>query len=326
MNLNDPCQPPGADAFRPATRFAATVGTFDGVHLGHRLVLNTLREEAAVRGLTPMAITFDAHPLTVIAPERTPKAIMSTHRKIQFLKNEGMAVHLLDFTPATARLSTADWMRDLHDYRRVDCIVIGFDNTFGHDGRSLSVDDYIRLGREIGIDVIVAPQMEGISSSAIRRAIAEGDIEAADRMLGATFTLDGTVEEGDRIGRTLGVPTANMRLNPPSGRILPPFGVYASQTLLPGGRQLPSVTNIGLRPTLDGTVTTPRPRIETHILEFDGNLYGEPIEVALLHFMRPEEKFSDLESLRRRLLEDIRQRETAAYGAPLSTPRRTTTL
>lgn len=290
-------------------RFAATVGTFDGVHLGHRRVLETLRKAARERGLTPLAITFDRHPLAVIAPDRIPATIMSTRRKLSRIHSLQVATHILDFTPATARLSASDWLRNLHERHGVDCIVIGYDNTFGHDGRSLSPDDYIRLGAENGMDVIVASELEGISSSAVRRLIAQGKIEEVNLMLGQPFTLDGVVEEGDHIGRTIGVPTANLRLDPPGKRALPPFGVYASEVKLPDGRRLPGVTNIGVRPSVRNIADTPATRIETYIIGYDGpELYGMPLEVSLLSFMRPEQKFSGLDALKAQLEADIAER------------------
>lgn len=291
-------------AITPDKRFAATVGTFDGVHRGHLCVIATLREAASERHLSPIAITFDAHPLSVIAPERVPGAIMSTRSKLAAITAEGVIPQILKFTPSTARQSTAEWMHYLHDSMNVDCIVIGYDNTFGHDGRSLSPDDYIRLGKESGIEVIVAPQIPGISSTAIRRAIAEGRMEDANEMLSAPFSIDGRVVEGDKIGRTIGVPTANLLPSPPEERAIPPFGVYATETLLPDGRILPSVTNIGVRPSIKGSNPN-TPTIETHILGFDGNLYGKEITVRFLRFMRPEQKFPSLEALKAQLLKDI---------------------
>lgn len=288
----------------PGKRFAATIGTFDGVHRGHLCVLDTLRDAAAERGLSPIAITFDSHPLCVIAPERVPGAIMSTRSKLAAITAEGVIPQILHFTPSTARQSTYEWMHYLHDSMNVDCIIIGYDNTFGHDGRSLSPDDYIRMGKEIGIDVIVAPQIPGISSSAIRRAIAEGRIEDANNMLSAPFSIDGKVVEGDKIGRTIGVPTANLLPSSPEERAIPPFGVYATETLLPDGRILPSVTNIGVRPSIKGS-NSKTPTIETHILNFNEDLYGKDITVRFLRFMRPEQKFPSLDALKAQLLKDI---------------------
>lgn len=290
-------------------KFAATVGTFDGVHRGHLKVLETLRQVAAAEGLTPLAITFESHPLRVIAPERTPHAIMSTAKKIELLRKEGVATHIIDFSPSTACLSAAEWMRRLHDLHGVECIVIGYDNTFGHDGRFLTSEDYLRIGGEIGVKVFVAPELEGISSSAIRRLIKEGKIEEANAMLGRNFILDGIVEEGDRIGRKIGFPTANLHLFPPDHRLLPPFGVYASEVLLPEGRRLPGVTNIGMRPSVSDIADTPRPRIETHILGYSGeSLYGKPLEVELLSFIRPEQKFPGIDALKAQLAKDISSR------------------
>lgn len=284
-------------------RRAATIGTFEGVHRGHLCVLHTLRNAAAERGMRPMAITFGDHPLSVIAPDRAPGALMSTRRKLALLRREGTTPHLLNFTPSTARLSTAEWMRHLHEIYNVDCIVIGFDNTFGHDGRSLSPDDYIRLGKEMEIEIIIAPKVAGISSSAIRHDIEAGKIEDANKMLAYPYTLDGIVIKGDQIGRTIGFPTANLQLLPPTDRVLPPYGAYASETLLPDGRLKQSVTNIGIRPSIEKGKT--ELRIETYILDFDEDIYGKEIEVRLLKFLRPEKKFDSLEALKKQLEEDV---------------------
>lgn len=292
-------------------RFAATVGTFDGVHLGHLRVLDTLREAAAKRGLEPLAITFADHPLAVIAPGRRPAAIMSSAQKLALLKEQDVSIHILDFTPAKAALSAAEWLSSLHEHHNIDCIVIGYDNTFGHDGRTLSADDYVRLGESLGIEVVAATELEGISSSAIRRAIAAGNIGEVNRMLGRTFTLEGTIEEGDHIGRTIGFPTANLRLDPPLHRAVPPFGVYASTVTLPDGRRLPGVTNIGLRPSVSDIAETPKPRIETYIIGYHGqDLYGQRLAVGLLKFMRPERRFPSLEALKNQLGRDIENRKS----------------
>ncbi|MDE5843666.1 MAG: riboflavin biosynthesis protein RibF [Muribaculaceae bacterium] len=314
MNTSSPFYFPPAAESSPAEkkeRYAVTIGTFDGLHRGHLRVLDTLNDEAARRGLTPMVITFDAHPLSVIAPERTPAAILSTLYKLAGIRRHGMKIHLLDFTPATARQSASDWIRSLHDYHDVDLIVIGYDNTFGHDGRSLSQDDYIRIGAEAGVEIIIADRVEGISSTAIRRHIAAGHIEKGTELLGHPFTLDGRVEEGDHIGRSLGVPTANIRPALPANRLIPPFGVYASRTRLSDGSVYPSVTNIGLRPTVRDLAATPTPRIETHLIGYDGpDLYGSRIEVELLSRMRDEEKFSSIDALKERLHQDIEIRKS----------------
>ncbi len=291
-------------------RFAATVGTFDGVHLGHSIVLEALRKAASERGLEPLAITFADHPLSVIAPSRRPPAIMSSEMKFRTLRSRNVGIHILDFTPEEASLSAAQWLRNLHEHHQVDCIVIGYDNTFGHDGRSLSANDYIRLGEQTGVEVIVAPELEGVSSSAIRRLISEGRIEEANRMLDHPLTLDGTVAEGDHIGRRIGFPTANLALSSPRHRSLPPFGVYASEVTLPDGRLLPGVTNIGIRPSVSEIAPTPEPRIETYILGYDGpSLYGQKIEVGLISFMRPEKKFPGLDDLKAQLQKDIEARK-----------------
>ncbi len=278
-----------------------TVGTFDGVHLGHREVLSTLRTECASRGLSPLVITFDRHPLSVLAPERVPGQLMETEEKLQLLGKEDMAVQSLIFTTGLAGVSARNWLRRMRDEYDAGLVVIGYDNTFGCDGRSLDSGDYIRIGREEGLEVVVAPSLPGISSSAIRKAVEEGDMENASRMLGRSYMLSGEVVHGKALGRTLGFPTANLHVEP--GRKLPKKGVYAALVEIEGvEKRYKGVVNIGVRPTVDSAGV---PSIEVHLLDYKGDLYGRRLGLELLQFLRGEKKFADLSALKEAIRTDI---------------------
>lgn len=281
----------------------ATVGTFDGVHRGHHCVLETLRSYAGTHAMTPLVVTFRNHPLSVIAPERAPGSLCSPEEKEAMLRQEGMEVDMETFTPDMCALSAKEWIRRLRDNHNVRAIVIGYDNTFGCDGRTMKREDYIKAGKDEGVDIVVAPEIDGISSSAVRKAVEAGNLEKAAEMLGRFYTLRGKVVRGKQLGRTIGIPTANL-LPENADAVLPPFGAYISEVRLPDMPPFRGVTNIGVRPTVDNA-TLPAISIETYILDFDADIYDAEIEVSLLHFLRREEKFSSLSDLKRQIEKDI---------------------
>ncbi len=281
---------------------AATVGTFDGVHLGHRLVLDTLREEALRDGLEPIAITFDRHPLSLIAPERAPGYLLDTDAKRRLLDAEGVTPVVMPFNEQMRRQTAYEWMRRLHDRMGVRVLVVGYDNTFGSDGLSLDIGDYQSLGEVVGIRVVEAPVLAGVSSSAVRKAVASGEIERANEMLGRPYRLEGTVKGGNHLGSKIGFPTANLPV--PEGQIIPAEGVYAAEATLPDGQRRRAAVNIGRRPTI-GDLRAPI--IEAHILDYDGDLYGEHLALDLIGRIRGEQKFDSVEDLQRQLDRDVRQ-------------------
>lgn len=285
-----------------ATGKIATVGTFDGCHRGHRAVIDTLLAEAASRGLQPVVLTFSNHPLDVVAPHRRPARISPTSLKSRIIRNAGVECVILEFTPSLCSLTAEKWMERLRDEMNVKALVLGYDNTFGCNGRSLTFDDYNRIGNRLGIDVIRAREVEGVSSSAIRKAVAEGDVEAAAAMLGRPFELTGRVKHGDAIGRTLGFPTANIHID--KGMLLPKNGVYAADAILPDGTTIRAVVNIGVRPSITGK-SVPELRIEAHLIGWDGNLYGQPLRLIFLHRLRDEKKFPDTDTLSNAISADI---------------------
>lgn len=288
----------------------ATVGTFDGVHRGHRLVIEALRHEAQSRDFTPLLLTFTSHPLTTIAPERAPATIMPTATKLRLLHDTGINVEAIDFDPELRRMTARQWLAHLRDTYGVSALLLGHDNTFGSDGRSLTHADYRRLAAEVGMDIIDAPVQPGISSSAIRKAIARGDMKAAAEMLGHPFTMEGCVEHGRQLGRQLGFPTANLRTA--EGTILPAPGVYAAIAADADTEPHTAVLNIGSRPTVD---TDGRIVPEAHICDINADLYGRHLTLLIVERIRDERKFESLEKLQEAIAADVQM--ARAITAPL---------
>ena len=278
---------------------AVTVGTFDGVHSGHRAVLGYLKEKADRHGLRPMAFTFDRHPLEVVAPLRAPKLIIDAEARDSLIKGCGVDVVRIEFTEEVRRKSAARWMRELKDRYGARLLLVGYDNTFGCDGMSMTTDDFMRMGEEIGLKVEVAPKVPGCSPSAVRRAVETGDMREAARILGRRFSLSGKVVHGREIGRTIGIPTANLSVA--SHRLLPRGGVYSAVVHTPDGAWK-ALVNVGSCPTVSGEGTI---SVEAHLLDFAGNLYGRNIEISFDERLRDEKKFNGIEELREQIMCDI---------------------
>ena len=269
---------------------AAVVGVFDGVHAGHRHLLHQLKEIAIRRGLKPVAVTFSRHPLELVAPEAVPPQICTASERERLLRAEGVEPLWLDFTPEL-RAMTATQFLEMLRAKGVGLLLMGFNNRIGSDRR---------CGAELAdgpIEVATATELpqEGVSSSEVRSAVESGDMERAAHMLGRPFALKGEVVAGRQVGRTIGFPTANIRVG--AGALMPPNGVYEAAV---GDRK--AVVNIGCRPTLDnGSDVT----VEVHLLDFDGNLYGKMLKVEFLRRLRPEMKFGSLEELKAQIARDI---------------------
>lgn len=278
---------------------AAAVGTFDGVHRGHIAVLDTLKELASEKGLEPMAFTFDRHPLSLIAPSRAPKAITTLHKKEELLRKAQVTPVVMPFDEELRSTTALSWMRILKEKFGVELLVVGYDNTFGCDGVALSISDYRDFGAKLGIEVAEAPVVEGISSSAIRKAIEAGEVEKANDMLGRRFSLPGIVVGGNRLGRTIGFPTANLLTE--SGIVVPANGVYAAYATLHDGKRHNAMVNIGVRPTIRrGNDTT----VEAHVIDWNGDLYGHNVSVSFVSRLRDEEQFKSIDALRAQLVKD----------------------
>lgn len=287
--------------------YCATIGCFDGVHLGHRFLLEQVKQTAELTGLKSMAVTFSNHPRQVLQTDYCPQLLTTPEQKLELLEQCGIdTCALLTFTPQMAALSARDFMQQyLHRLLGVRCLVIGYDHHFGHHPHE-GFKEYAAYGEAIGIRVIQAePLVSGgftVSSSAVRRLLEAGDVKKAADCLGRPYHLRGTVVEGRHVGRDLGFPTANLRPEHPNLQV-PAKGVYAIYATVDGQRY-PAMLNIGRRPTLDnGTDCT----IESHLFGFNGNLYGKDITLHFQERLRDERKFSSLDDLQAQLRKDAEQ-------------------
>ena len=279
---------------------AAAIGTFDGLHRGHRSVLKVLTDFAAEHGMEPMAITFSNHPLTLIDPTRAPGELTPVWKKKKLLVEVGAKPVVLEFDEPLRSTTARQWMKILHDAYDVRVLVIGYDNTFGCDGINLSIEDYKRLGKEEGIEVLTAPEIKGVSSSSIRRAVAEGQMEKARDMLGRPYSITAKVVRGNSLGHTIGFPTANIELS--ENMSIPKKGVYAAVVkMLDTGKKFPAMVNVGTRPTvMRGNHLV----LEAHIIGWDGLLYDKEITVRFIKRLRDEIKFDSIDALKQQLKED----------------------
>ncbi|MCI7046007.1 MAG: bifunctional riboflavin kinase/FAD synthetase [Prevotella sp.] len=288
----------------------ATIGFFDGVHKGHQYLVSAVIEEAHQRDLQSMVITFDRHPREVLGSDFVPRMLSTYDEKLIMLSKTGVdTAVVLPFDREMASLTAYDFMRDvLRDRLNVKVLVIGYDNRFGSRGSDV-FDDYVRYGRELGIDVISSQSLElsgvKVSSSVVRSLIQEGEIEMAHRCLGYPYTIVGTVVKGYHIGTGIGFPTANITVDDPR-KLIPSPGVYAVWVRLSGSMERKqAMMNIGMRPTFDGRETT----LEVHILHYCGNLYGEHLSVSFIKRLRQEHKFRSVAELTNQLHADAQQAE-----------------
>ena len=283
---------------------AVTIGTFDGVHRGHRLVLETLKREARKRGLQPVAISFDRHPLELVAPERAPGNLTSTRRKEELLRREGVETLILPFNEKLRGMRAYEWLDHIHRKYGVKLLIAGYDNTFGSDGIDLSIADYKAMGDAIGIEVMAAPEEEGVSSSAVRKAVKSGDINKAISLLGHRPELEGRVAPGFKVGHEIGFPTANLQVS--ARAVMPAPGVYAALAFIEDAAEgLPAMVNIGYRPTFKGTAKESRHlTVEAHIIGSDMELYGKNVRLEWVGRLRDERKFGSVEELIAQLQRD----------------------
>lgn len=283
---------------------AVTIGTFDGVHLGHQKVLDMLKKEASIRGLRPIAMTFDRHPLELIAPGRAPGNLVSTKRKEQMIRSEGVTPIVLAFNEQLRSMTAYEWLDHIHRKYNVRLLVVGYDNTFGSDGIDLSLADLKTMGEAVGIEILEAPEVPGVSSSKIRKAVKAGDIATACRLLGHLPELEGKVTSGFHLGTDIGFPTANLQINP--RQVVPPRGVYAAKAYVDNSEQWhPAMVNIGFRPTFEGTsAQSDHLTVEAHIIGLHEDLYGKNVRLEFLARLRDEVKFNSVEQLKAQLEKD----------------------
>lgn len=275
----------------------ATIGFFDGVHRGHRYLIEQVREIAAAHGLASAVITFPVHPRKVMQSDYHPDLLTTCDEKTSLLAETGIDYcMMLDFTPEVARLSARQFMAILKEKYRIEALVVGYDHRFGHN-RCEGFDDYVRYGKELGIEVILARAYSHdedikVSSSVIRHFLQEGRVSEAAEYLGYDFFLDGTVMGGYRVGRKIGFPTANLRVNDPD-KVVPANGVYAVYVFL-DGKRYGGMLSIGCRPTFaNGTNRS----VEVNIFHFNADIYNQQICISFVRYMRPELKFDSVEEL-----------------------------
>lgn len=284
---------------------AVTVGFFDGVHRGHRFLIGTLADRARERGLATAVITFDRHPREVVSTDYRPMMLSTLGEKLALLGQTGVErCVVLPFDEVTAGLSARRFMQEvLRDRLGAELLVTGYDNRFGHN-RSEGFADYVRYGREFGIEVMQAEPMAdsgvAVSSSVVRSLLSEGEVQMAARCLGYPYTIAGSVVGGEHIGTGLGFPTANI-VPCSAHKLIPAPGVYAVRVRIDGEMELrPAMMNIGTRPTFGGNRTT----MEVHIIGFGGNIYGRTLGVAFEARLRGERKFDSAELLAAQLGKD----------------------
>ncbi len=279
-------------------------GFFDGVHVGHRLVIEQLVNAAAACGDESMVVTFWPHPRNVLQKEaRSLRLLTSLQEKKDMLLALGVdKVEVMPFTKDFSQMTTREYLRELMERFGAKAILIGYDNRMGCDADG--ADQVASVAQDLGLEVIrtqMVPSQQGyaVSSTKIREKLEAGDVKAASAMLGYDYTLHGVVVAGNRLGRTIGFPTANMQMYEPL-KLVPGNGVYfvKVETL---GRQLWGMCNVGCRPTVS---SSNHRTIETHIFDFDEDIYGLDIKVTFVEKIRDEVKFDSLEALRNQLTID----------------------
>lgn len=296
----------------PPEGSAVTIGAFDGVHLGHQALLRLLRERAAARRLQTALVTFDRHPAQVVRPESAPKLLTTLPQRLELLEATGLVDYacVLTFDEARRDESAEDFVSEvLVDCLRARLVVVGADFHFGHQRRG-NVALLERMGSEHGFEVVgvslVAEEEAGdggevYSSTRIRQLLAEGHVEEAARLLGYNHEVRGTVEEGDRRGRQLGFPTANVAV--PSEVCLPAEGVYAGTFVGADGLERPAALSLGRRTTFHDPDSVSL--LEAHLLDFSGDLYGQPATVRFVALIRGQVRFDSADALIAQMERDV---------------------
>lgn len=291
--------------FRKIPNAIVTIGTFDGVHLGHQAVFKQMVDKARQIGGETVVITFFPHPRIVISPnDNRLRLITSQEDKIEHLRRSNIDnLIIINFTKEFSHTSSEDFIKDyVVRYIQPAILVIGYDHHFGSN-RSGDFDTLSKLGMEFhfAVEKINEQDIEDItiSSTKIRSALQQGDIKLANKLLGYSYSTSGIVTHGDSIGRTLGFPTANISIKP-EYQLIEKTGVYATITKV-NGKDYPSMTYIGRRPTISNGLPT---STETYIMDFDGDLYGKEIRVTFVDRVRDEMTFDNLERLKSQIQED----------------------
>lgn len=277
---------------------AVTMGNFDGCHLGHQALFRTLKAVAEVNGLQPTVISFEPHSNYVLRGPGNPLLLTTTEEKREFIESLGLEFLVLPFTREMAKLPFDEFVRtELIEKRNVASMFFGHDHCFGAGGKG-NYETITEAFPELSTQMlsIVLHKGERVSSSAVRNALLNGDVDRAQTYLGRPYRLSGTVVVGKRLGHTIGFPTANVEVG--QYKFLPKSGVYVASARLSDGRIFRSVVNIGTQPTTPGTHLL---AVEAYLLDFNEDIYGQHLALDLLAFLRPEKKFASIEDLVRQI-------------------------
>ena len=282
-----------------------TIGIFDGVHRGHQEILRPLVSGAYAAGEPAVVLTFTPHPAVVLGGKTDFKCLTTPDERVALLESFGLDVVITQtFDRALADQTAEEFMHRLARTLGLRHLFVGYDTALGR-GREGNAARLTEIGTDLGYTVQVVPPLKDkagiISSTRIRTAITAGKVSAAASDLGRYFSVTGPVIHGDRRGRTINVPTANIQI--PAGKVLPAYGIYACWAWVNGQRH-PAATSIGIRPTFF-TTNPPAPTIEAHLLDFKRDLYGQPIRLEFVEYLRPEERYDSVEELQEQINRDI---------------------
>jgi riboflavin kinase/FMN adenylyltransferase len=295
----------GTDNANIARPTVLTLGVFDGLHLGHQRIIQTVVQRAKTLNAISTAITFDPHPRAVLHPESAPPLLQTLDQRLAALEFLGVEQTIvIRFNRDFASIEAEDFLRDIiYDRLQAREVYLGKGFAFGK-GRAGNIELLKKISAELGFfaDEVPEVQLRGtrVSSSKIRELLAAGRVNQARRMLGRPYGVEGKIIRGDRRGHTIGFPTANLQ---PQNRVIPRTGVYVTATLI-GDTWRRSITNVGIRPTFGGDA---EPSVETYIFDFDGDLYGDVLRVRFLHRLRDEKKFSGIDELKTQIERDSRR-------------------
>jgi riboflavin kinase/FMN adenylyltransferase len=282
-----------------------TLGVFDGLHLGHQLIVRTVVERARATGGVPTVITFDPHPRAVLHPESSPPLLQTLDQKVEGFGALGIEQTIvIRFDEKFSQIRAEDFLREVvRDRLQAKEVYLGCGFAFGHN-REGNIELLRRVSQELGFFADEVPEVQvrsqRVSSSKVRRLLADGKVNLARRLLGRPYGVEGPVERGAERGRDLGFPTANLH---PHNRVIPRNGVYVTGTLI-AGHWRRSITNVGVRPTFGGDA---EPSVETFVMDWAGDLYGDVVRVRFLHRLRDERKFNSIEELTAQIQKDVRQ-------------------
>src|ERR1044072_1686844 len=295
----------GTDNANIARPTVLTLGVFDGLHLGHQRIIQTVVQRAKTLNAISTAITFDPHPRAVLHPESAPPLLQTLDQRLAALEFLGVdQTIVIRFNRDFASIEAEDFLRDIiYDRLQAREVYLGKGFAFGK-GRAGNIELLKKISAELGFfaDEVPEVQLRGtrVSSSKIRELLAAGRVNQARRMLGRPYGVEGKIIRAERRGDTIGVPTANLQ---PQNRVIPRTGVYVTATLI-GDTWRRSITNVGIRPTFGGDA---EPSVETYIFDFDGDLYGDVLRVRFLHRLRDEKKFSGIDELKTQIERDSRR-------------------